>query len=36
MTNLEKYIQNISVAIDERPSPKLALSEGGSTGNKES
>ena len=29
-------IRNISVATDEGPSPKLALSEGGSRGNIES
>ena len=31
--NLEKWIQNISVMIDEELSPKIALSEGGSRGN---
>ena len=29
-------IQNVSVATDEGPSPKLALSKGGSRGNMES
>ena len=33
---LGKYIQNISVATDERPSFMLALSEDGSKRNKES
>ena len=31
--NLEKWIQNISVMIDEELSPKIALSEGGNRGN---
>ena len=30
------YIRNVNVATDEGPSPKLALSEGGSRGNIES
>ena len=30
------YIRNVSVATDEGPSPKLALSEDGSRGNIES
>ena len=34
--SLEKWIQNISVAIDVGPSLKLALSEGGSGENIES
>ena len=34
--NSKKYIRNISVANDEGPSLKLALSQGGSRGNIES
>ena len=29
MINLEKRVQNISVAVDKGPSPELTLSEGG-------
>ena len=36
ITNLEKKIQNITVATDEGLSPKLPLSNGGSGENKES
>ena len=33
MITSQKSIRNVSVATDEGPSPKLALSEGGSRGN---
>ena len=36
MITSQNSIRNVSVATDEGPSPKLALSEGGSTGNIES
>ena len=35
ITSIQK-LRNVSVATDEGPSPKLALSEGGSRGNIES
>ena len=36
MITSQNSIRNVSVATDEEPSPKLALSEGGSRGNIES
>ena len=36
MITSKNSIRNVSVATDEGPSPKLALSEGGSRGNVES
>ena len=36
MITSQNSIRNVSVATDEGPSPKLALSEGGSKGNIES
>ena len=36
MITLQNSIRHVSVATDEGPSPKLALSEGGSKGNIES
>ena len=36
MITSQNSIRNISDATDEKPSPKLALSEGGSRGNMES
>ena len=36
ITSIQELSSNVSVATDEGPSPKLALSEGGSRGNIES
>ena len=33
MMNSKYKFENVSVATDERPSPKLALNDGGSRGN---